>query len=299
VKALVTGANGFVGRHLCAHLRAVGDAVEALDADADPSVDITDAEAVRRAVAAAAPDVVFHLAARAHVGQSWTDADALRAVNVGGTEHVVDACVRSGVHRLVVVGSAEQYGAVGPERVPLREDAPMVPITPYGESKLAAENLAVAAFREHALGVVCVRAFNHAGPGQRPEFLVPGLAARIAEGERTARDEIAVGNLDPVRDFVDVRDVVRAYRLLAELGEPGEAYNVCSGRGVTVADLAARLVAMANRPMALRVDPALVRPVEVPWFVGDPSRLSAATGWKPEIGLEQTLADVLDAARRR
>lgn len=295
----MTGAEGFVGRHLCAHLRAVGDHVVAVDTAADVPVDVTDAGAVRGAVARGAPDVVFHLAALAHVGQSWTDADRLRDINVGGTRNVVEACVQSGVPRLLLVGSAEQYGAVGSERVPIREDAPMVPITPYGKSKLAAEMLAIAAFRDHDLSVICIRAFNHTGPGQRPEFLVPGLAARIAACERSGRNAIAVGNLDPVRDFVDVRDVVRAYRLLAELGKSGEAYNVCSGRGIPVADLAARLVATAVRPMELTVDPALVRPVEVPWLVGDPTRLIATTGWAPEISLEQTLAEALDEARER
>jgi GDP-4-dehydro-6-deoxy-D-mannose reductase len=269
-----------------------------VDTVAQESVDITDAAAVANAVASAAPDVVYHLAARSHVGQSWNDPDGLRRVNVEGTRNVVDACVRAGTARLVVVGSAEQYGAVAPEHLPITEDAPTAAITPYGESKIAAEELALAASGRNGLAVVCVRAFNHTGPGQAPSFLIPGLAARIAECERTGDDQIAVGNLDPVRDFTDVRDVVRAYRLLAEHGRPGSAYNVCSGRGVAVSELATRLVALAAGPVRLVVDPALVRPVDVPRLVGDPTRLFEATRWTPAISLDRTLADVLAAARR-
>jgi GDP-4-dehydro-6-deoxy-D-mannose reductase len=298
MNALVTGASGFVGHYLCAHLRAAGDDVHTLDRLADAPIDITDAGAVQRAVDASGADVVYHLAARSHVGQSWEDGDLLERVNVGGTGNVLDACVQAGVARAVVIGSAEQYGAVAPDQLAVTEVAPMAPITPYGETKVAAEALADTAFREHGLAVVCVRAFNHTGPGQAPTFLVPGLAARIAEAERTGRDEIPVGNLDPVRDFTDVRDVVRAYRLLAEHAEPGQAYNVCSGRGIRVADLAAQLAARATRPITLVPDPALTRPVDVPRLVGDPAKLVAATGWAPEHDLEHTLADVLDAARR-
>jgi GDP-4-dehydro-6-deoxy-D-mannose reductase len=146
---------------------------------------------------------------------------------------------------------------------------------------------------------VRVRPFSHTGPGQTDRFLIPALAARIAAAERAGADEIPVGNLDPVRDVSDVRDIVRAYRLLADGGESGEVYNVCSGTGVAVREIADRLVANARRPLRLTVDPELVRPVEVPRLVGDASRVRAATGWAPEIPLEQTLADVLDDARSR
>ena len=211
---------------------------------------------------------------------------------------MLDACAEAGVARVLIVGSAEQYGAVDPEVLPVNELTPCHPITPYGESKVAAEQLALAAHHNGGLGVICARAFNHTGPGQSPAFLVPGLAARIVSAERTGADEIAIGNGDPVRECNDVRDVVRAYALLVERGTPGEVYNVCSGRGVRVGDLATALVARSVRTLRLTTAPELVRAVDVPALVGDPAKLVAATGWSPDITFEQTLDDVLAAARQ-
>jgi GDP-4-dehydro-6-deoxy-D-mannose reductase len=302
VKAVVTGARGFVGRHLTRHLGALDVDVVSLDVDDTQPVDITDRDAVARRIAEESPDVVYHLAARSHVGASWTDGDALDAVNVGGTRAVVDACVAAGVGRVLVVGSAEQYGTVDPDALPVDEQTGCRPLSPYGKSKVAAEAVALEAHRRHGLPVVCTRAFNHTGPGQSPAFLVPGLAARIAAAERAdpdraGADEIALGNGDPVRDFSDVRDVVRAYALLATRGEPGEVYNVCSGRGVRVGDVAARLVARARRPLRVVTATDLVRAVDVPVLVGDPTKLQAATGWRPEHDLDDTLDAVLAEAR--
>jgi GDP-4-dehydro-6-deoxy-D-mannose reductase len=201
------------------------------------------------------------------------------------------------VARVLVIGSAEQYGVIDPARVPIGEDTPCHPASPYGRSKLAAEHAALDAHARLGVGVICVRAFNHTGPGQSPAFLVPGLATRIVTAERAGADEIVLGNGSPVRDFTDVRDVVRAYALLVDHGEPGEVYNVCSGRGVRVADLADALLARASRQLRITTDPDLLRPVDVPVLVGDPSKLVTATGWTPSIPLDDTLADVLDAAR--
>jgi GDP-4-dehydro-6-deoxy-D-mannose reductase len=302
VKAVVTGARGFVGRHLTRHLGELGVEIASLDVDDARPVDITDPDAVARRIAEESPDVVYHLAAQSHVGESWTGGDALTQVNVGGTRAVVDACVAAGVERVLVVGSAEQYGTVDPDSLPVAEHVECRPVSPYGKSKVAAEAVALEAHRERGLAVVCTRAFNHTGPGQAPTFLVPGLAARIAAAERAdpnraGSDEIALGNGDPVRDFSDVRDVVRAYVLLAEHGVPGEVYNVCSGRGVRGGDVAARLIARARRPLRVVTATDLVRTVDVPVLVGDPTKLVAATGWQPEHDLDDTLGAVLDAAR--
>jgi GDP-4-dehydro-6-deoxy-D-mannose reductase len=297
LKAAITGARGFVGRHLATHLRQLGDEVVALDLGGDQPVDVTDAAAVRARIASAAPDVVYHLAARSHVGKSWDTVDEVRAVNVDGTAHVLAACAEPAVRRVLVVGSAEEYGRVDNPSVPVKESTPLDPVSPYARSKADAEALALAAAGVHGLDVVCVRAFNHTGPGQSPRFLVPAIAARIARAERDRDDDIAIGNLDPVRDYSDVRDVVRAYRLLIEHGESGVVYNVCSGRGVSVAEIARGLVARAKRPLRLTVDPSLVRATDVPVLVGDPTRLLDATGWEPRISLERTLADVLEDAR--
>jgi GDP-4-dehydro-6-deoxy-D-mannose reductase len=299
VRAVITGALGFVGRHLTACLTAEGTDVVELDREGPRPVDITDRDAIVRRIAGEHPDVVYHLAARSHVGASWNDGDLLTRVNVDGTRAVLDACVRLGIERVLVVGSAEQYGAVTPDEIPIAEDTPLRPMTPYGESKVAAERLALEIHRSSGLAVVCTRAFNHTGPGQSPTFLIPGLASRIAAAERDAIDEIVLGNGDPVRDFSDVRDVVRAYVLLAEHGAPGEAYNVCSGKAARVGDVAAALVARATRPLRITTAPELVRPVDVPVLVGDPTKLVAATGWQPRFDLDHTLDDVLAAARDR
>lgn len=297
MRALVTGARGFAGSRLVAHLRACGDDVVGLDlADASP-FDITDRTAVARAITATRPDAVYHLAAFTHVGDSWNNPLLVMRVNVEGTLNVLDACADAGVDRVLVVGSSEEYGRVREADLPLNEDAPLRPSTPYGASKVAADFLALQSHLGRGVSTVRARPFNHTGPGQPDGFLVPAIARRIAEAERDGRDQIAMGSPDPVREMLDVRDVVRAYRLLATRGEPGEVYNICTGIGVSVGEIAQRLVALANRPLRIVVDPSLVRPVEVPRLVGDPSRITAVTGWTPQHDIDATLADVLAAAR--
>lgn len=297
MRAAVTGARGFVGPHLLAHLEDEGDEVIGLDRRGPERFDVTEADAVRRTLHDLRPDVLYHLAALSHVGTSWDAPNLTMRVNVEGALNVLRACADEGVERVVVVCSAEEYGRIEERDLPVSEDAPLRPITPYGASKVAADFLALQAFLGGGVATIRARPFSHTGPGQSDLFVVPALARRIVDAERAGADEIAVGSLEPVRDLTDVRDVVRAYRLLATHGAPGEVYNVCSGVGVRVAEVADRMVALARRPLRLVVDPALVRPVEVPRLVGDPSRLRAATGWVAEIGLDQTLADVLEAAR--
>ena len=299
MKALITGGSGFAGRYLAAHCAEQGDDVVSIDRSGEHSVDITDRDATHAAFAHHEPEVVYHLAALSHVGDSWSDPSAVYRANIEGTAHVLDAARSVGVRRVVVVGSAEEYGRVEARDLPLREDAPLRPTTPYGVSKIAASYVALQAQLAYGLDVIRVRAFSHTGPGQSDRFLVPALAARIAAAEREQRDEIRAGSLDPVRDLSDVRDVVRAYRLLATEGAAGEVYNVCSGVGVAVREIADHLLAAAGRPLRITVDPELVRPIEVPRLVGDAGRLRAATGWEPAIPLDQTLADVLEDARAR
>lgn len=297
MRALVTGASGFVGPYLVAHLRACGDEVTAVDRRGDRSVDVTDAGAVDEVMQECEPEAVYHLAALSHVGESWdSGAEAFR-VNAEGTLHVLDAARRHGVARVLVVGSAEEYGAANASDIPLSEESPLRPLTPYGVGKVAADFLALQAHLAHGLGTIRARAFNHTGTGQSDRFVIPALARRVAEAERNGASELRVGSLEPVRDVTDVRDVVRAYRLLVEHGAPGEAYNVCSGEGVAVREIAQRLIGLAQRPLQLVVDPALVRRVDVPQLVGDPSKLRVATGWERQIDLDQTLAAVLDEAR--
>jgi GDP-4-dehydro-6-deoxy-D-mannose reductase len=293
----VTGARGFVGPHLVAHLEACGDDVLSLDRHGPDSFDVTDAVAVQERLEEAQPEVVYHLAALSHVGESWKSPAASFRVNAEGTLNVLHTCTDLRVPRVIVVLSSEEYGTVDEADLPLTEDAPLRPVTPYGAAKAAADLLTLQAFLGDGLGAIRVRPFSHTGPGQSARFVVPALAARIARAEADEVDEIPVGSLDAVRDITDVRDVVRAYRLLAERGAPGEVYNVCSGLGVSVQEIADRLLARAARPIRLVTDPELVRPVEVPRLVGSNARLRAATGWTPEIALDDTLADVLDDAR--
>lgn len=280
-----------MGRHLVAHLRACGDEVVALRGD------VTDAVSVRDQVRAAAPQCVYHLAALSHIGASWDSPQQVFRVNAEGTLNVLRACLAAGVERVLVVGSADVYGAVAEEDLPITEDAPLRPLTPYGASKVAADFLALQAYLGEGLGTIRVRAFNHTGPGQSEEFLVPSIARRVVEAERTGQGRVEVGSLDAVRDFTDVRDVVVAYRMLQERGEPGEVYNVCSGVHLSVREVAQRLLALAGVSLELVVDPRLVRPVEVPRLVGDNSKLRRATGWEPRIPLDQTLRDVLADCR--
>jgi len=293
VRAFVTGADGFVGRHLTAHLRSVGDEVVALKA----GVDVADTSALTEAMATAEPDVVYHLAGWAHVGDSWNDPVEVVRVNVGGTAAVMEAAQRSGSPRVLVVGSADAYGAFEPEELPLTEDVPLRPVSPYGASKAAAEVVAVQAWRGRGVPVVLTRSFNHSGPGQSPGFVVPALARRMLEALGSGGAQVRVGNLEARRDLLDVADVVRAYRLLALGGEPGGAYNVCSGEAVAMADVAARLAEIVGGEVELVIDPTLVRPVDVPVVVGSPGRLSTATGWEREVTLDSMLRRVVEDQR--
>ena len=288
MRALVTGASGFVGCHLVAHLAACGDEVTTSEAE------ITDPEALEADFEGCQPDAVYHLAAQADVKASFTAAAATLRVNVEGTFNVLDAARRAGAARVVVVSSADVYGRLGPAELPVDEAAPMLPVTPYGASKAAAEMVCLQAEAGRGLDVVRARAFNHLGPGQSNRFVAAALAARIAQNERTGAETVPVGNLQARRDFTDVRDVVRAYRMLAEHGACGEAYNVCSGASLSVGELAEALVARATRPMRLVADDKLLRPVDVAEVRGDPSKLQAATGWLAEVKLGRTLDDVLD-----
>jgi len=242
---------------------------------------------------------VFHLAGQADVGGSWSSPVETFRINAEGTMNVLLAAVHAGVERVVAVSSADVYGQVPEAELPITEDRPLRPVSPYGASKASADLIALQAHLGHGLAVLRARPFNHLGPGQSDRFVASAMASRIAHNELSGNEEVPVGNLSARRDFTDVRDVVRAYRLLAERGEPGEAYNVCSGRDVAVQEIADRLVALADGPMALVPDPDLLRPVDTPVLRGDPTRLRKATGWEPTITLDQTLADVLDDWRHR
>ena len=298
MRALVTGAGGFVGTHLVRHLEGLGDEVVGLERRVD-GIDVADADALTDAVVAAKPEAVYHLAGAADVGGSWAEPRETFLANALGTLNVLEASRLAGANRVLAVTSADVYGQVRVDELPLGEDRPLRPVSPYAASKVAADALAQQAWLGHALPVIRVRAFNHLGPGQSDRFVAPSVAARIARNERDGGDEVPIGNMTPRRDLTDVRDVVRAYRLLVERGEPGAVYNVCRGTAVSVEQLAEMLLGMAARPMRLVSDPALQRPVDIPVLVGDNAALRAATGWEPTIPLARTLSDVLADWRAR
>jgi GDP-4-dehydro-6-deoxy-D-mannose reductase len=297
VRALITGAGGFAGGHLAAHCRASGDDV--IEASRRSGTDLRDAGAARAAVEHARPDVVYHLAARAHVGESWEDPASFLRDNLGMALNVLEA-VRAEAPRatVVAVSSGELYGA--PSALPVTEDAPLRPQNPYAVSKTSADLLAGLYADAHGLRVIRPRAFNHAGPGQEPIYAIASFARQAAAAAERGEDPIRfrTGNPDTRRDYTDVRDVVRAYRLLAERAEPG-AYNVCTGRSTSAGELLAMLAAAAGAELDHEVDPGLVRAHEVMEVRGDPGRLRAATGWEPEIALERTLADTVTWWRER
>lgn len=294
MRALITGGQGFVGQHLVQHLRDAGDDVTT----ADREVDVTDRSALVVALQRTQPDVIFHLAAMTSVADSWTRPAEYTRVNVLGTAHLLDAAHEVVPDaKVVLVSSAEVYGVVREENLPLTESSPTVPANPYSTSKLEAEHVARDAVRSRRQAVVIARPFNHIGPGQSPVFVVPALVQRMLEATAQGRHFIMVGDLSTRRDFSDVRDVVRAYRLMSEWGRPGEVYNVASGHDIALSDVADELRRRINPDLELLVDPDLLRPVEVPVSRGSFTKLHEATGWEPTRSLSQSLDDVIAAQR--
>lgn len=297
MRSLITGAGGFVGPYLTSELQAADDDVLGLDLHSGP--DLLDADGWLETVRTTKPDVIYHLAGWSDVSGSWQDPAETFRVNALGTLSVLEAARQAGTERIVLISSADVYGTVGPEHQPITESLPMTPRSPYGVSKQAAEALGQQYHLAHDLGVVIVRPFNHLGAGQSQKFAASAFAMQIAEAEVVGGGEVAHGNLSARRDLSDVRDVVRAYRLLAANGEPGEVYNVCSGRAVSMESMLAKLIEGAKVPIATSVDPARFRPVDLPVMQGSHQKLSEATGWQPEFTLDETLAAVLDDARAR
>lgn len=302
---LVTGAAGFAGGHLVehllegeAHVAAWGHGpVPAIPQASDrvswTSVDITDPEAVTAALAETRPSSIFHCAGIADVHSTWSGSATALRVNVMGTHNLLTARERLGLDvPVLITGSALVYR---PSETALSEDAPIGPTNPYGVTKLAQELVGLAARGR----VIVTRPFNHAGPRQAPAYVTSSFARQIVEVETGIREPVLeVGNLDARRDITDVRDTVRAYRLLMEKGQAGRPYNVCRGEAFRVGDLLAALVSQSKAPIEVRKDPARLRPNDTPVVLGDPSRLRHDTGWTARIPIERTLHDLLDYWRQ-
>jgi GDP-4-dehydro-6-deoxy-D-mannose reductase len=300
---LVTGAAGFAGSHLIDLLARDGaDIVAWHRPTTSPprdiarteweAVDLLDRGMVAAAIRRRRPDAVYHLAGEAHVGRAWDDTTSTFAINVRGTHFLLEALRQASLGvPLVVPSSAMIYQ---PANEQLTENHPTLPSSPYGVSKLAQEMLALRACHD-GIATRVARAFNHIGPRQDPAFAASGFARQIAEIEAGVRDaEIVVGNLDAKREVTDVRDTVRAYRLILERGAPGRPYNVCSGRAMTIGNVVEHLVTKARVRVRIRVDPTRFRPNDLAIVEGDPTRIREELGWRPEIPLQQTLEDVLE-----
>jgi len=307
MRVLVTGAHGFVGRHLVATLQERGHEVIGADRHAGAAdalvLDVTDPSNVRGAIELVRPDAIAHLAGQAFVPASLHDPAATFAVNAGGTLHVLDA-VRAGLEdgwrsRVLVVSSADVYGAQPAGAYPVRETAAPMPRNPYAASKVAAEALTLAYVRAFGVDALVTRAFNHIGPGQDERFAATAFAMQLARVAAGGDSVVRVGNLEASRDFLDVRDVCEAYAALLEGGASGEIYNVCSGRATTMRDLLRQLITIAGVPVEVREDPERMRPSDVPISVGDATKLRTATGWTPRIPLAASLRAVYDDARTR
>lgn len=307
MKVLVTGADGFAGRYLVRELLARGHQVRAAVRPDDPGaalpggvavvpLELTDGPSVDAALAEPC-DAIAHLAALASSAEARRDPAAAWVVNAAGTARVAEAAARlrdtgAANPRLLVVSSGEVYGEASR---PLTESDETRPQSPYAASKVGAEVAALEVGRRTGLGVIIARPFTHTGPGQRPAFFVPAMLQRLCEAKAAGHRAVRVGNLAPVRDFSDVRDVVRAYALLLEQGEAGATYNVSRGEGVALSDLFGRMAGAVGVAVTPEPDPALMRRADLPYLVGDSTKLRRTTGWTPAIDLDQTLAEMLDA----
>lgn len=314
MRVLVTGASGFAGSHLIEILQATfSTTLELWGVDRGRNtlpmrpgvqwrkVDLLEEQAVRALISEVRPERIYHLAGQAHVGESWNNPWATFETNLHAQINLCEALLAEKVNaRLLVPGSMEEYGRVLAEDLPVKETQPLRPDSPYGVSKVAQDLLGQQYFLSRQLPIVRVRPFNHIGPRQHVRFVAPAFASQIAAIEASQQPPVLrVGNLAARRDFTDVRDMMRAYVLALEQGEPGDVYNLGSGRSRSIQELLDTLVAAASVAVQVETDPARMRPADVPDIFCDTSKFVARTGWKLEIPFEQSLRDLLDYERQR
>ena len=310
MRALITGIGGFVGRHLANHLLEEGDDVCGLGRAGDVSgissirvfhADLTERPAVECVVQEARPEAVYHLAAQSSPAESLEDAWATIGNNLLAQLNLFEALLSAGLRpRVLVIGSSDEYGRVRPEELPTHENVPLRPTTPYAVSKVGQDVMGFQYFARHAMPIVRVRPFNHTGPGHDERFVVPSFARQLAQIEAGLREPVLhVGNLNVERDFTDARDMVRAYRLALTDGVPGEVYNLGRGRSVRIAQMVDELTTMCRVRVDTLVDPALLRPSDVPRQEADTRKFTSLTGWQPRIPWHTTLRDTLDFWREK
>lgn len=304
-KAFVTGINGFAGTHLNNLLLQKGyEVYGTVKPDGNNSdnsnlfsVDIQDFEALKNAIEKVSPDYIYHLAALTSPGESFKNPSDTITTNISGQLNILEAVKQLQLieTRVLVVSSAEIYGAAKESELPMKEDTPLRPLSPYAVSKIAQDYLGYQYSHSQNVKAIIVRTFNTVGPNHAPIFVVPSFAKQIAEIEKGIKEPVLkVGNLEAKRDFTDVRDAIRAYELIMHKGEPGEAYNVGSGKSHRIQEILDILLSFPQKEIIVEKDPSLMRPGDIPELLCDYSKLHHATGWKPEIELEQTLKDTLD-----
>jgi len=317
MRVLITGITGFAGSHLADYLLAEKPGVEIYGTKRWRSrmenidhlegkielleCDLKDANAVRQVLGDVRPERIFHLAAQSFVPASWRAPSETLDNNIISQANIFEAMRSLGLEsRIQIAGSSEEYGLVHPHEIPITESNPLRPLSPYAVSKVAQDLLAYQYFRSYGLAAIRTRGFNHTGPRRGEVFVTSNFAKQIAEIEAGLRKPvIRVGNLSAQRDFTDVRDTVRAYWLALEKGQPGEVYNLASGKAVTIRELLDMLLAFSDAKVEVEVDPERLRPSDVEILIGDSSKFHADTGWEPQIPLSQTVQDLLDYWRQR
>lgn len=316
MKVLITGITGFVGSHLADYLLEMGDVElcgiarwrsqkdnikHLIDKVELVECDIKDMTSVHEVVKSFKPDRIFHLAAQSFVPASWSAPAETLSTNIIGEVNIFESVRDLKLDTTIqIAGSSEEYGLVHPDEVPINEDNPLRPLSPYGVSKVAQDLLGYQYFQSYGLNIVRTRAFNHTGPRRGEVFVCSTFAKQIAEIEKGSKKAVLkVGNLDAQRDFTDVRDVVKAYWLAAEKCAPGEVYNICSGKPRTIQSILDTLLSFTGVKVEVTRDPSRMRPSDVPILKGDFSKFGKKTGWKPEIPFEKTLEDILNYWRER
>ena len=307
MKILVTGASGFAGSHLIEALKVAGQSdiygtaygnssylATLIPEDHIIKVNLTDALATSGLIEKVQPDQIYHLAAFAFVGESFDRAAELMQNNVALQLNMLEAVRKHAPKaRLLIIGSAEEYGLSTNETEKINEGHPLQPVNPYAVSKIAQDLLGYAYQVSYGLQVLRVRPFNHIGERQTPDFAIPAFAKQIVDIEQGKSSSLKVGNLDGVRDFTDVKDMVRAYMTIMEKGAVGEVYNIGTGDGVKMKDVVDKLVALSTAKISIEVDQTRMRPLDIPSIIADASKIMAL-GWKPEISLDETLKRVVE-----
>ena len=314
MRVIITGATGFVGTHLRNYLLENTDwSIHGTSfPDAPPKSTSPDRECLtlldlrKKAdtevyIKEVNPRYIVHLAAQSHVPTAYKDPWGTLQNNILGQLNLLEACVKYQLTpRILIIGSSEEYGRANLEDLPLTEDHPLRPENPYSVSKVAQDMLGYQYFRSFGIPIIRLRPFNHVGPGQSPRFVLPAFASQVARIEANQSEPIIrVGNLEPARDFTDVRDVVRAYHLVLLKGQPGAVYNIASGRANTIQYLVDQLLSNTDREIDIFVDPDRFRPADTPIIYGSAELLKQHTGWMPELTIERTIIDVLNEWRHK